>query len=56
VKFAAGRRQPRVADDRAYEGPAEGRIEEGIGQLAGDEETQARGVADRLKGDSQRAG
>ena len=33
-----------------------GRIEEGVGRVTGDEETEARGVADRLKGDAQRAG
>jgi uncharacterized protein YjbJ (UPF0337 family) len=33
-----------------------GSVEEGVGKLTGDEEMRARGTADRLKGDTQRAG
>jgi uncharacterized protein YjbJ (UPF0337 family) len=33
-----------------------GSVEEGVGKVTGDEETEARGMADRLKGDTQRAG
>ncbi len=33
-----------------------GQVEEGVGRMTGDEETEAHGVADRLKGDAQRAG
>ena len=33
-----------------------GSIEEGIGKVTGDDEAKARGTADRLKGDTQRAG
>jgi uncharacterized protein YjbJ (UPF0337 family) len=33
-----------------------GSVEEGVGKVTGDEETRARGIADRLKGDTQRTG
>jgi uncharacterized protein YjbJ (UPF0337 family) len=33
-----------------------GNIEEGLGKVTGDEETHARGIADRMKGDTQRTG
>ena len=33
-----------------------GRVEEGFGKVTGDDETRGRGIADRLKGDAERAG
>jgi uncharacterized protein YjbJ (UPF0337 family) len=33
-----------------------GNVEEGLGKVTGDEEMRARGEADRIKGDTQRAG
>jgi uncharacterized protein YjbJ (UPF0337 family) len=33
-----------------------GSIEEGLGKVTGDDEARARGTADRIKGDTQRAG
>jgi uncharacterized protein YjbJ (UPF0337 family) len=35
---------------------AKGHVEEGIGKMTSDEELRARGIADRLKGDVDRAG
>ena len=58
--FKAHLSQP-VRDDAGQEiipagSEVKGKVEETVGKATSDEEMQARGVADQLKGDSQRAG